>query len=74
MFHCVVSKTISYVSACSSIYVYVYASRHDPILKNSFILSSVNIESTGVLPPEALFTEAVKILEDKCERVIADLS
>ncbi|GKV44567.1 hypothetical protein SLEP1_g51735 [Rubroshorea leprosula] len=31
------------------------------------------IESTGALPPEVLFTEAVKILEDKCERVITDL-
>ncbi|EXB51013.1 DNA-directed RNA polymerases I and III subunit RPAC1 [Morus notabilis] len=39
--------------------------------KNHFIF---NIESTGALPPEVLFTEAVKILEDKCERVIADLS
>ena len=35
---------------------------------------SVKIESTGSLPPDVLFTEAVKILEDKCERVIADLS
>lgn len=34
----------------------------------------VTIESTGALPPEVLFTEAVKILEDKCERVIAELS
>ncbi|CAJ1963847.1 unnamed protein product [Sphenostylis stenocarpa] len=32
------------------------------------------IESTGALPPEVLFTEAVKILEDKCERVITELS
>ncbi|KAF3603898.1 hypothetical protein F2Q69_00036733 [Brassica cretica] len=30
--------------------------------------------STGSLPPDVLFTEAVKILEDKCERVIANLS
>ena len=35
---------------------------------------SVKIESTGSLPPDVLFTEAVKILEDKCELVIADLS
>ncbi|CAA7032761.1 unnamed protein product [Microthlaspi erraticum] len=40
-------------------------------VKNHFIFK---IESTGSLPPEVLFTEAVKILEDKCERVIADLS
>lgn len=33
---------------------------------------SVNIESTGSLPPDVLFTEAVKILEAKCETVIAD--
>uniref|UniRef100_I1P3R8 DNA-directed RNA polymerase RpoA/D/Rpb3-type domain-containing protein n=2 Tax=Oryza glaberrima TaxID=4538 RepID=I1P3R8_ORYGL len=32
------------------------------------------IESTGGLPPEALFTEAVRILEEKCERVISELS
>ncbi|KAF7851649.1 hypothetical protein BT93_L3306 [Corymbia citriodora subsp. variegata] len=40
-------------------------------VKNHFIFT---IESTGALPPEVLFTEAVKILEDKCERVISDLS
>lgn len=34
----------------------------------------VSLESTGALPPEVLFTEAVKILEDKCERVITELS
>ncbi|RXH85136.1 hypothetical protein DVH24_041904 [Malus domestica] len=39
--------------------------------KDHFIFK---IESTGVLPPEVLFTEAVKILEDKCDRVISDLS
>ncbi|XP_006654023.1 DNA-directed RNA polymerases I and III subunit rpac1 [Oryza brachyantha] len=32
------------------------------------------IESTGALPPETLFTEAVRILEEKCERVISELS
>jgi len=36
--------------------------------------SLVTIESTGALPPEVLFTEAVKILEEKCERVISELS
>ncbi|KAF1865777.1 hypothetical protein Lal_00021778, partial [Lupinus albus] len=29
---------------------------------------TITIESTGALPPETLFTEAVKILEEKCER------
>ncbi|KAL0771826.1 hypothetical protein Bca101_036977 [Brassica carinata] len=48
-------------------------------VKNHFIFLlfaflSVKIESTGSLPPDVLFTEAVKILEDKCERVIANLS
>lgn len=38
------------------------------------LICTVKIESTGVLPPEVLFTEAVKILEDKCDRVISDLS
>ncbi|XP_022879176.1 DNA-directed RNA polymerases I and III subunit RPAC1-like isoform X6 [Olea europaea var. sylvestris] len=40
-------------------------------VKDHFIFT---IESTGALPPEVLFTEAVKILEGKCERVITELS
>ncbi|KAL3648925.1 hypothetical protein CASFOL_005328 [Castilleja foliolosa] len=40
-------------------------------VKDHFIFT---IESTGALPPEVLFTEAVKILEDKCERVITEHS
>lgn len=40
-------------------------------VKDHFIFT---IESTGALPPEVLFTEAVKILEDKCERVLTELS
>ncbi|CAD5315921.1 unnamed protein product [Arabidopsis thaliana] len=40
-------------------------------VKNHFIFT---IESTGSQPPEVLFNEAVKILEDKCERVISELS
>lgn len=40
-------------------------------VKDHFIFT---IESTGALSPETLFTEAVKILEDKCERVITELS
>ncbi|XP_027063281.1 uncharacterized protein [Coffea arabica] len=40
-------------------------------VKDHFIFT---VESTGALPPEVLFTEAVKILEDKCERVITELS
>ncbi len=40
-------------------------------VKEHFIFT---IESTGALPPEVLFTEAVKILEEKCERILAELS
>ncbi|MQL71918.1 hypothetical protein Taro_004250 [Colocasia esculenta] len=40
-------------------------------VKDHFIF---RIESTGALPPEDLFTEAVKILEDKCDRLISELS
>lgn len=40
-------------------------------VKDHFIFT---IESTGALPPEVLFTEAVQILEDKCERVITEMS
>ncbi|ONH99346.1 hypothetical protein PRUPE_6G025800 [Prunus persica] len=39
--------------------------------KDHFIFT---IESSGVFPPEVLVTEAVKILEEKCDRVISDLS
>ncbi|XP_010534813.1 PREDICTED: DNA-directed RNA polymerases I and III subunit RPAC1 [Tarenaya hassleriana] len=40
-------------------------------VRNHFIFT---IESDGSMPPEILFTEAVKILEEKCERVITELS
>ncbi|RAL37804.1 unnamed protein product [Cuscuta campestris] len=40
-------------------------------VKDHFIFT---IESTGGLPPEVLFNEAVKILENKCESVITVLS
>ncbi|WJX31449.1 hypothetical protein P8452_19874 [Trifolium repens] len=40
-------------------------------VKDHFIFT---IESTGAITPDVLFTEAVKILEDKCERVITELS
>ncbi|XP_078439656.1 uncharacterized protein LOC144709880 [Wolffia australiana] len=40
-------------------------------IKDHFIFK---IESTGALPPEVLFSEAVKVLEDKCDRVISELS
>ncbi|KAG6541008.1 hypothetical protein Mapa_017581 [Marchantia paleacea] len=40
-------------------------------LKEHFIFT---IESTGALPPNVLFTEAIKILIDKCQRIIAELS
>ncbi|XP_031479185.1 uncharacterized protein LOC116250007 [Nymphaea colorata] len=40
-------------------------------IKDHFIFT---IESTGALPPEVLLTEAVKILEEKCEQIIIELS
>ncbi|KAL3503643.1 hypothetical protein ACH5RR_038092 [Cinchona calisaya] len=36
-------------------------------------IGKVTIESTRTLPPEVLFAESVKILEDKCEGVITEL-
>lgn len=41
---------------------------------NISLVCLVTIESTGALTPQELFTEAVKILEDKCERVLSELS
>ncbi|KAJ4755134.1 DNA-directed RNA polymerase family protein [Rhynchospora pubera] len=47
----------------------------DPVelrrVRDHFIFT---IESAAAVPPEVLFTEAVKILEEKCERVISELS
>ncbi|KAL6529403.1 hypothetical protein OROGR_015026 [Orobanche gracilis] len=37
-------------------------------------IRQVTIESTGALPPDVLFTEAVKILEQKCQRVMTEHS
>lgn len=42
---------------------------------NCVILNhAVTVESTGALPPEVLFTEAIKILVEKCQRVFTELS
>ncbi|EFJ30679.1 hypothetical protein SELMODRAFT_409226 [Selaginella moellendorffii] len=40
-------------------------------VKDHFIFT---VESTGALPPEVLFTEAVKILSAKCQRIYNELS
>ncbi|KAF6167499.1 hypothetical protein GIB67_031700 [Kingdonia uniflora] len=40
-------------------------------VKDHFIF---RIESAKALPPEVQFTEAIKILEEKCERVITELT
>ncbi|KAL9267732.1 DNA-directed RNA polymerases I and III subunit RPAC1-like protein [Drosera capensis] len=42
--------------------------------KKIILYVNVTIESTGALSRQELFTEAVKILEDKCVRIIAELS
>ncbi|KAH9550266.1 hypothetical protein CY35_10G063300 [Sphagnum magellanicum] len=39
-------------------------------VKEQFIFS---IESTGALPPEVLFTESIKILTEKCQRILTEL-
>ncbi|KAG0597410.1 hypothetical protein M758_UG335800 [Ceratodon purpureus] len=40
-------------------------------VKNHFIFT---IESTGALRPEILFTEAIKILNEKCQRILTEIS
>jgi DNA-directed RNA polymerase I and III subunit RPAC1 len=40
-------------------------------VKDHFIFT---IESTGALRPEVLFTEAIKILNEKCQRILTELS
>lgn len=83
MFHYVALKIILYVSFMSFMYKHVFMLSYITIIISLkcldcsnliYLHSLVTIESTGALPPEVLFTEAVKILEDKCERVIAELS
>lgn len=39
------------------------------------LLSSltVTVESTGILPPEVLVTEAIKVLMAKCQRFLNEL-
>jgi hypothetical protein len=71
-----VSETISYVS--KEQYPIEQKSAVLPLQQHSnpsvCVCSLVTIESTGSMPPEVLFTEAVKILEEKCARVISELS
>ena len=35
---------------------------------------AVTVESVGALPPEVLFIESVKVLEEKCQRILSELS
>lgn len=37
-------------------------------VKDHFLFT---VESVGQMPPERLFTDAVRILRNKCERVLA---
>lgn len=38
-----------------------------------FCLSPVSVESTGVLPPDVLVSEAIKVLMGKCQRFLDEL-
>ncbi|KAJ6823076.1 uncharacterized protein M6B38_385360 [Iris pallida] len=61
--------------ACTLCRECIYGASEDHVevrrVKDHFIFTT---ESSGALPPEVLFTEAVKILEEKCDRVISELS
>jgi drug/metabolite transporter (DMT)-like permease len=35
---------------------------------------TVTVESVGALLPEVLFSESVKVLEEKCQRILSELS
>jgi DNA-directed RNA polymerase I and III subunit RPAC1 len=43
------------------------------VISGSWLLGAVSIESTGALPPEVLFTESIKILTEKCQRILTEL-
>lgn len=42
--------------------------------KSNYYLVSVTIESVGALKPDILFTEAVKILKNKCKSLLDELN
>lgn len=37
-----------------------------------FFTGIVSIESTGILEPHVLFVEAIKVLVEKCDRILED--
>ncbi|KAL9236243.1 hypothetical protein vseg_010939 [Gypsophila vaccaria] len=55
-------------------YVALRRKNHHFISNFKLFIDHVTIESTGAFPPEVLFTEVAKILEEKCVRVITELS
>ena len=44
------------------------------LLRVIFLILSVSVESTGVLPPETLVTESIKVLMAKCRTFLTELS
>ena len=40
----------------------------------SLLSSLVTVESSGVLPPDVLVTEAIKVLMTKCSRFLNELN
>ena len=38
-----------------------------------FVVSSVSVESTGILPPDVLVSEAIKVMMGKCQRFLHEL-
>lgn len=34
----------------------------------------VSVESTGILPPDVLVTEAIKVLMAKCQRFLSEMN
>lgn len=44
-----------------------------PCLAKVSLWSPVSVESTGVLPPDVLVSEAIKVLMGKCRRFLDEL-
>lgn len=42
-------------------------------VRRVFLRSPVSVESTGVLPPDVLVSEAIKVLMGKCRRFLDEL-
>ena len=69
--------TVTFLKGLSGPYIYDTCGRKQPLLVSiltSPLSSLVTVESSGVLPPDVLVTEAIKVLMSKCSRFLNELN